>query len=428
MPDAYVHALPNGYGAAISLMVEMLVSAGWTYRASGDAVGNYAPPSVTSTVTISNATPAVVTWTTHGLPANAPVVFTTTGALPTGITAGTTYYVMSTGLVANAFQISATPGGVAINTSSAGSGVHTGTSLPKIFTGTGSGALGWNNSQAWVRVQDPAGIREFTFQHDAAGRIIVKYSTAAKFTGAFNGTVTSSQPPTALDEVFLAGSIGSYYGGTGNPLVWLSTSTTKAQALCMGYASSTAPYGFWFANQDHPRGFLRGGIMFDPVRSVPEDPDPYVLHIGGQNVFGSGPNGFPKDPTVASTWSQAAGTTIDGCWAFMDTARTQFLYVQPAAYGFGPSASSGQTMVMDYGLPSNPFNGKPEALPVAYMRVNPNAFSQTRTQRPGLKGWSTMARFTGSPKTTFADTIEGKSFVAVGCLWLPWNGLTTPGA
>lgn len=79
----------------------------------------------TGTVTISNATPGVITYTSHGLiPGNA-VVFTTTGALPTGISSGTTYYVLTSGLTADTFQIAATVGGTAINTSTAGSGVHT---------------------------------------------------------------------------------------------------------------------------------------------------------------------------------------------------------------------------------------------------------------------------------------------------------------
>lgn len=83
----------------------------------------------TATATISQATPGVVTWNAHGLDPNAGVVFTTTGALPTGLTAGTTYYV-KTVLTANTFTVSATKGGAAIDTSSAGSGVHTVTTVP----------------------------------------------------------------------------------------------------------------------------------------------------------------------------------------------------------------------------------------------------------------------------------------------------------
>ncbi len=80
---------------------------------------------VTGTVTITNASPGVVTFTGHGLSVGAPVVFTTTGALPTGLTAERVYYIIAAGFGANSFQVSATEGGSAINTSSAGSGVHT---------------------------------------------------------------------------------------------------------------------------------------------------------------------------------------------------------------------------------------------------------------------------------------------------------------
>lgn len=75
------------------------------------------------TVTITIATPGVVTFTAHGLPNGKEVKFTTTGSLPTGIVSGTIYYVVNT--AANTFQISATAGGAAINTTGSQSGTHT---------------------------------------------------------------------------------------------------------------------------------------------------------------------------------------------------------------------------------------------------------------------------------------------------------------
>ena len=78
-----------------------------------------------ATVTMTIASPGVVTWTNHGLVPGDPVVFTTTGALPTGVTAGTTYYVISTSITASTFQFSATYGGSAVNTSGSQSGTHT---------------------------------------------------------------------------------------------------------------------------------------------------------------------------------------------------------------------------------------------------------------------------------------------------------------
>lgn len=77
----------------------------------------------TATFTVTIASPAVFTATAHGLAANTPISFTTTGALPTGLVAGTVYYVKSP--TTDTFNVSATSGGSAINTSGTQSGVHT---------------------------------------------------------------------------------------------------------------------------------------------------------------------------------------------------------------------------------------------------------------------------------------------------------------
>lgn len=87
-----------------------------------------------SVVTISVASPGVITWNDHGLLAGQPVVFSTTGALPTGLTAGTVYYVLSAGLTQNAFSVANAPGGTAIDTSSTQSGVHTAVAPPVGYT------------------------------------------------------------------------------------------------------------------------------------------------------------------------------------------------------------------------------------------------------------------------------------------------------
>lgn len=94
-----------------------------------------------STVTMTIASPGVITWTAHGLSANDPVKFSTTGALPTGFTAGTTYYVVSASITTNTFQLSATAGGSAINTTGSQSGVHTAINAPH---GNGDGSTTFN--------------------------------------------------------------------------------------------------------------------------------------------------------------------------------------------------------------------------------------------------------------------------------------------
>ncbi|APC01319.1 hypothetical protein [Polynucleobacter asymbioticus] len=109
---------------------------GFVYAFRDNAVGNAcnmyrAFTGSNSTVTITISSPGVVTWNNHQFPPGQKVVFTTTGALPTGISAGTTYYVVNP--TSNTFQLSATVGGSAITTSGTQSGIQTAT-----------GIAGWN--------------------------------------------------------------------------------------------------------------------------------------------------------------------------------------------------------------------------------------------------------------------------------------------
>lgn len=83
---------------------------------------------VESIVTISQASPGVVTWATHGLTNGTAVSFTTTGTLPAPLVPGTIYFVVAA--AASTFQVALTPGGAAIATTTAGTGVHTAQALP----------------------------------------------------------------------------------------------------------------------------------------------------------------------------------------------------------------------------------------------------------------------------------------------------------
>lgn len=529
MPNAYIlNQRPMGNGPAISNLVEMLVSAGWTYQASGSGASGIFSPAPT-TVTISNASPGIVSWTTHGLAPLVPVVFTTTGSLPAEIVSGTTYYITAANFTANSFSVSAAPGGAAINTSSASTATTTGT-VKKVFTSavaptpvlisnsspatvywpahgllagttirltTSSGLpsglststtyfiistglatdtfrlsataegtaintttigtgihtatvlTSWGNSasttdNAWARVQDPSGVREFLFQIDnnasgAGGK--VRYSAASKFTGTSNGAVSATIPPTATDERYLRGSSGSFGA------LWFPLAIVNNAATMQGAAMSTAPYGWWYAIQAKGGGARYSGMLFDPVTSVAEDPDPYVIHIGAfsgaiNEAFSVNTSSMGRDGSQTTTWTTACGGTTTGSFAFMDVGKTSFLYVQPmgyvctsgggAAFGIIQGASGNTTAALNPGyLGPNPFNSKPDAMPVPWFRVGVvngtiGTNSSSSTMAPGIKGWSTMLRWTTENRSSFVDTLNSKAWICVGAFWLPWDGVTTP--
>lgn len=101
-----------------------------------------------ATVTITIASPAVITWSGHNFTIDsahnftAPIVFTTTGALPTGITASTVYWIIGSSVTSNTFQIATSIAnalaGTSINTSGTQSGTHTGTAGITLTTATAS--------------------------------------------------------------------------------------------------------------------------------------------------------------------------------------------------------------------------------------------------------------------------------------------------
>jgi len=81
-------------------------------------------------VTISQASPAVVTLnspglSSHGMSPGEQVTFQTDGTLPSPIAAGTAYYVLQAGLTPASFEISTTDQGPPIATTTSGSGTHT---------------------------------------------------------------------------------------------------------------------------------------------------------------------------------------------------------------------------------------------------------------------------------------------------------------
>jgi hypothetical protein len=104
-------------------MAKIYTKATWFDEALG-GTEKYRITEFSAAVTMTIASPAVFTSTGHKLAAGDPVYFKTTGVLPTGLTQGLIYFVIAAGLTANAFEVSALPGGSAVVTSGSQSGTH----------------------------------------------------------------------------------------------------------------------------------------------------------------------------------------------------------------------------------------------------------------------------------------------------------------
>ena len=133
--------------------------------------------------------------TAHGLLEDDPVEFASTGSLPDGITAGTRYYVISSGLTSTSFRVSLSESGSAVFTTSGGSGTHTVTTgassvitallkaFFEIIDGSGSANLPKDNNKVDVFLCNDANIvRAVTCQGhggfmmvlDPTGQILAK--------------------------------------------------------------------------------------------------------------------------------------------------------------------------------------------------------------------------------------------------------------
>ena len=128
---------------------------------------SWIPVSRVTTVTITAASPVVITETAHGAAVNDPKVFSNAGgALPAAITAGTTYYV-KTVLTANTYTISATPGGAAINTASTGTGTHSVTHLYPALSGNALWQFAQTGNLVWATQANDA-LQVFNLSTDSA--------------------------------------------------------------------------------------------------------------------------------------------------------------------------------------------------------------------------------------------------------------------
>ena len=168
--------------------------------------------SASQTVTITIASPAVVTYS-GALPANGmAVTLSTTGALPTGLTAGPVYYVI--GASGSTSNLAATPGGAAANTSGTQSGTQTATT--------------WDSSyQKYCRAQYLA-LSPCLTNQEAANSILARWlqltNTAAVWSGGKlkfipYGDTTVTNPGTAIGSVTFNPNVTPIYNLTDDDFI-----------------------------------------------------------------------------------------------------------------------------------------------------------------------------------------------------------------
>ncbi|MFI4939819.1 MAG: hypothetical protein ACHP7O_05700 [Burkholderiales bacterium] len=116
-----VYAFRNNTAGTANLMYQA-TSVGWALVQLGYEI-QFTTLNHSAAVTVTSATPGVVSWTAHGMANGQPVALSSTLTMPTGLTSGFTYYVVAASV--NTFELAATLGGAALATTSAGTGTIT---------------------------------------------------------------------------------------------------------------------------------------------------------------------------------------------------------------------------------------------------------------------------------------------------------------
>ncbi len=133
------------------------------------------------TVTISNASPAVVTFSVnHNFNPGDVIYFTTTGGLPNGLSTFTKYYVLREAISATTFRVSSTFEGTPINTSSAGSGTHSAFRTTEVSSWKDKSGL---NNHAYLNSSAPS------YSYFFNGRKAISFNKSG---GATNGLILNT--------------------------------------------------------------------------------------------------------------------------------------------------------------------------------------------------------------------------------------------
>ena len=191
------------------------------------------------TAGIATATDTI-TYTTHGLLAGDRVVYYNGGgASATGLTSGTTYYVIASGLTANAFKVSATSGGSAVNITGTGNaaqyfetadevtiaahGFGTGNEVQYEAASTGS-IVGLTEGTTYyiIKIDDDTVKFATSLANATAGTAIYLQTPMALGTFLFTGPLTQTVTVNTFTLYNYPNPRDYFYVFLGKPTVWAS--------------------------------------------------------------------------------------------------------------------------------------------------------------------------------------------------------------
>jgi hypothetical protein len=225
-------------------------------------------------VTVTSASPAVITWLAHGFLANQPVFFTAS-VIPVGMVAYQTYYVVGASITTNTFEVSTTVNGSAVNT-----------------TSTGTSVLGFTPALSVVggaQVEDGLTTDDFVAQNAIIGTATITNLTAGglPLPGMQGYLTLASGTPIITSDIISATTL--YY-----------TPYTGAWAV-INNGTTFIPYNF-----------TQLSLTLSASQAANNIYDIYLAYNSGSPVIGTGPSWAAGTSGSVTAGSCARGTGTGG--------------------------------------------------------------------------------------------------------------------
>lgn len=183
--------------------------------------------SVIDTVTVSIASPAVVSHSGHDIVSGQGVILSTDGALPTGLTAGVEYFAKNI-VAGTSYELAATVGGASIDTSGSQSGTHKATPQIKVDLSAMVGTTYVDLSEIRLQLLDSTALTSPTKKWTV---IVIGNSTTSQLSTDPNSTDGNG---TWVNEM------ARQITGTGDPALVVAAEDTDALNTGSEWAAVTA--------------------------------------------------------------------------------------------------------------------------------------------------------------------------------------------
>ncbi len=263
-----------------------------------------------------------------------------------------------------------------------------------------SGAGGFANNSAWVRIRMPggAGAQEYTIQRGTTNLVWrIKRSRTNPFNG---GSPGATQTPSATNEGVVIG------GGTDAAPTFATFHATDNTYRWHCAADNAAPYGFWSGAYPVGGGNPGAVLILDPLSFTPPgDADPYLLCVGctGSNQLS----------ITTLTAESGSATTTRMLASVVGTAPTTYQQF-PAC-----KLSTDGGDVVPSGLATDPITTKDPTLPMILAR-------RAALADPAYKGQTTIMRWLAITRGTgnLLQVSTPNDRIVYRAVSLPWDGST----